>query len=239
MAATSVRTKRKAQAKPDSLSYADFLEARLDEPGRRKGERTRDRLKAATTRLLDRIGYRELRVTDINEAAGVSNALFYVYFKNKEMIAEEVLMDFLSYFSGFADISVRYELPDASIYHGNLNYARMFRDNAGLMRCIFQFADEFPEFAAAWGAWNASWRARVVRSLSRARVAHLDAAELMLATAALGAMVDGVLRQILVQKDATLTPAELKMSAEELALFLTRLWVRGLFVREMAWAPEG
>ncbi len=240
MAALSLKqmtAKRRAKPPAASLSYAALLEAGLASPGRRKGERTRDKLKAATARMLEQVGYRSLRVTDVNEAAGVSNALFYVYFKNKEVIAQEVLTDFLGYFGSFADMQPRADNPEASIYYGNLNYARMFRDNPGLMRCLFQFGDEFPEFAAAWNEWNVTWRARVVRSLSRAKVAFADEQELMLATAALGAMVDGMLRQILVQKDPKLTKGELDMSAEQLALFLTRLWVRSLFTREMSWTP--
>jgi len=219
------------------LNYADVLEAGLGQGDKRKGERTRDRLKAATARLLEQVGYRDLRVTDINETAGVSNALFYVYFKNKEEIAQEVLSEFLVYFAGYANSSERWSSPDASIYHGNIQYVRIFSANSGLMRCLFQFSDEFEEFSKKWSDWNSRWRQRVLNAMRRSESVFVSETDLMLAIAALGTMVDGLLRLILIQKDASLTDAERQLDAEALALFLTRLWVRSLFAREMDWNP--
>ena len=221
------------------LSFAEFLETRLDDPGKRKGERTRDRLKAATTRLLERAGYRDLRVTDINEEAGVSNALFYVYFQNKDVITREVLTDFLAYLETFRSRDSKSKSTEEGIYIGNLRYTQMFKANAGLMRCLFQFSDEFPDFALHWQAWNANWRDRVVRALNRAEeLKQADPTDIMFSVAALGSMVDAYLRMAFIDKDSTLIGVMPEDDVDKVALRLTRLWVRGLFSREMRWPPD-
>ena len=66
--------KRADKRDPESLAFAERLSAAAEAPAKRKGERTRALLKAAAAQLLERGGYRALRVTDINEKAGVSNA---------------------------------------------------------------------------------------------------------------------------------------------------------------------
>jgi AcrR family transcriptional regulator len=240
--ATSARARRALPAKADRpefpLSYGEFLDARLDDPTKRKGERTRDRLKAATVNMLEKSGYRDLRVTDINETAKVSNALFYVYFQNKEEIAKEVLTDFLSYLDTFRSRDPPHTSSEESIYYGNLRYAEMFRANPGLMRCIFQFTDEFPEFAQHWHAWNRSWRDRVIRSLARARGVQFKSQEdVGLAVVALGSMIDGFLRLAFIEGEPSITAPETPADTAALALFLTRMWIRSLFAREMTWSP--
>ena len=52
-------------------------------PGRR-GLATRRRLLDATAELLETVGYRDLKVTDIARAAGTSPATFYQYFPDVE-----------------------------------------------------------------------------------------------------------------------------------------------------------
>ncbi len=215
------------------LSYSEYLESQVQGAGR-KGERTRLSLKAAAARLLDRVGYRDVRVSDINEQANVSNALFYVYFKNKDVIAQEVLAGFLEFLESFRDRDEPAGSVEGAILHGNLRYAEMFKANAGLMRCVFQFSDEFPEFARLWHEWNARWRARVVRSVSRALdAAFEDQVELDFAVAALGAMVDAFLRMAFVEGEPMVAGTELGSSPERLAALLTRLWVRGIFARDI------
>lgn len=222
----------KGAASDIPLSYGDFLALDADDR-KRKGERTRDKLKAAAARLLESQGYRDLRVTDINEAAGVSNALFYVYFENKEVIAKEVLSGFLGFLDTFRERDAGHETVDQAIYYGNLRYAQIFKANAGLMRCLFQFSDEFPDFGNQWRAWNAAWWQRASRSLGRnAEIAFATAAETRLALAALGSMVDGLLRMAMIERDE-----KVSNDPAQLAIMLTQLWVRSLFRRELRWTP--
>jgi TetR/AcrR family transcriptional repressor of nem operon len=211
------------------LSYAESLSAQIA-LAKRKGERTRLRLKAAAARLLGEVGYRDLRVSDIHEDADVSNALFYVYFKNKEEISKEVLDGFLAFLEGFPERERPPETRFGSIAHGNLRYAQMFQANAGLMRCVFQFTDEFPEFAAKWHAWNARWRERTTRALLRQRdIALKDRVEIDVAVAALGSMVDALLRLAFIESEPTIAGTRYASNPAALAELLTKLWLRALF----------
>jgi len=229
------RARNPKDAKPAlPLSYGEYLTGGI-ELLKRKGERTRLRLKAAAARLLDRIGYHDLRVSDIHEEAEVSNALFYVYFKNKEVIAQEVLDGFLEFLEYFPNRDTSSASHEISIYLGNLRYVEMFKANPGLMRCVFQFADEFPEFATKWHAWNARWRARVTRAASRMPdIAFSDPQELDLAIAALGSMVDAFLRLAFIEQEPSIAGTRLGGDPIALANLLTRLWVRGLFATDVS-----
>lgn len=233
---TRAGSARRARGRPDpTLSFAALVAARAEAPGLRKGVRTRLRLKAATVRLLERSAYRELRVTDINEAAEVSNALFYVYFANKDVITLDVMRDFLTHLGTFPRRDAAHPSPQDAILRANLHYTRMFQANPGLMRCVFQLVDEFPAFAAQWHAWNRAWRDRVLRSLARAPgVAIEDPVERRFAVVALGTMIDGVLRRVYVERDPNVAHAALGADPERLARYLTRLWLRALFLGETA-----
>src|SRR5690606_21256618 len=79
-------------------NYADHLAALLEATTfRSKGDRTRFRLKQAAARVLEEAGYNELKVADICAAAEVALGTFYVYFKDKNEIAIEVVLDFLQH----------------------------------------------------------------------------------------------------------------------------------------------
>lgn len=224
------------------LNFAGQLDARAKAKGKRKGERTRDRLKAAAARVLERMTYRDLRVLDIIEEAEVSNGLFYTYFKNKQEITQEVLTEFI-------DLLVPQTPNDAphpvttveAIYLGNLNYTRVFAANPGLMQCLIQFGDETPEFAKLWSDWNDQWHERTLRAIRRRGSEIADGPhDLFASTCALGMMVDGMLRLLYVEHNARAIRAaqEIGDTPDAIALFLTRLWYRALYGKEMTWHPN-
>lgn len=234
------QTKRQSKADP-GLGFAEILEQRALQTSRRKGERTRDRLKIAAARQLETVGYHDVRVSDINEAAGVSNALFYVYFKNKQEISQEVLTEFLATLRppGVREAGMQTH-PADSIYRGNLGYARVFAANPGLMRCLIQFGDEIPEFGRLWNSFNNEWSERTLKALKRSDMLKAGGpSEAYLMVAGLGMAVDGLLRMIYVDRNARAeqAAAELGENPDALALLLTRLWYRCLFCRELDWAP--
>ena len=75
--------------------------AKNDEPQARKaksakGEQARKKLKRACLEVLERVGYHEMKVTDVTKEAGVASGLFYHYFKDLKSLTLEVLTDFVS-----------------------------------------------------------------------------------------------------------------------------------------------
>jgi AcrR family transcriptional regulator len=247
-APTKTTRRRRSDVKPtgksqrESLSFADRLVALADDPTQRKGERTRGRLKAAAARLLESGGYRDMRVTDINENADVSNALFYVYFPNKEKITQEVMTEFLDVLFAHPPRDSAPATIEEAIYRANLDYVQRFAANPGLMRCLLQFGDEIAEFEKLWRERNGRWIERAVKRLAREPDLKVKSvAEIWTATAALGMMMDGILRLIYVEREPKTREHARTIAPDEyrLALFLTRLWIRALFAREMAWSPAG
>ena len=234
-------TKRSAKAERELLSFPDRLAALAREPGQRKGERTRARLVAAAAQLLEQDGYRKLRVTDINEKADVSNALFYVYFPNKDEITKEVMTQFLDVLFSHSARDTAPANVEEAIFRANADYVSRFAANSGLMRCLLQFGDEMSDFEKLWRERNGQWIKRAVKRFSREPdIALKGVAEVWSATAALGMMMDGMLRLIYVEREPVTREYARAIAPNEqlLALFLTRLWVRTLFSREMMWKPQ-
>src|SRR5262249_2696768 len=110
-----------------------------------------------------------------------------------------------------------------------------FAANPGLMRCLLQFGDEIKEFGTLWRESNRAWLQRVVTRLSREpELASMEVDTIWTMVTALGSMGDGMLRMVYIEADSAtrLHARRLPDNPEEFALFLTRLWVRGLFGRE-------
>jgi AcrR family transcriptional regulator len=213
---------------------SQFYRERSLEPGRRKGERTRDALKASTADLLEKAGYLELRVGDICDGARVSNALFYLYFKNKTEITYEILVDFLNIFGNALQPPARARNRFESIYWTTLTYTERFAAQPGLMRCLLQFSDELPQFGKLRNRWSQRWLESIVATLrERGAVDHASDAQLHVEAVALGAMVDGFLRNLYVERDQIVLrwAAEAVPSAIDVAELLSRLWYRAVFGR--------
>ncbi len=61
-------------------------------------------LKEAATRVLERVGYRQMRVSDVTGEAGVATGLFYHYFPDLKALTIEVLGDFMTRFEALEEI---------------------------------------------------------------------------------------------------------------------------------------
>ena len=60
------------------------------EPTTQRGRNTRAKLLAAAREVFSRVGFSDVRITDITAAAGVASGTFYTYFDSKEEIFREV-----------------------------------------------------------------------------------------------------------------------------------------------------
>src|SRR3954465_15562882 len=56
-----------------------------------RAQATRDRLKEACRRVLDRVGYADIKIADVTAEAGVAVGLFYHYFKDLRSLVVELL----------------------------------------------------------------------------------------------------------------------------------------------------
>jgi AcrR family transcriptional regulator len=219
----------------DTLSFRDFVANRQEQDQRRtKGERTRDRIRLATIDALNAIGYRDMKVSDVCERAGITPPVLYLYFDSKLALAAEVLRDFLESFmagagpAGHATGRSAYD----SILAANLNWIAAARANAGLIRCLLQFADDEPEFASLFSEANRRWYERIARAtVARFPDLDIDERQVRLAAYALGGMTDDIVRKLFAAHDPALIALVDHVAPDDAALarFLSILWFRALF----------
>lgn len=229
----------KTAAKAEGVAFRTLLQEKQSaDSGKRKGERTRDRLKLAAVTVLNKLGYQKMRIADICKAAGISAGSFYLYYANKDEITIDVLTEFLdtieeNYRSGPTP-KTAYE----AIYRTNLAYIAAARANAGLLRCTLQFLDETPTFAAHEHRVTHQHMKRTAENILRhADGATPDPDAVMLAAYTLGGMVDELCRRLFVYKDPHLQGVTDTCAPQDEALaeFISVIWHRALYARD----PEG
>ncbi|MEQ9586701.1 MAG: TetR/AcrR family transcriptional regulator [Parvibaculaceae bacterium] len=228
----------------DLMDYTTYLDQRMKREGpKRKGERTRDRLKVAASELLNEESYQELRITDICDRAGIAPGTFYLHYENKQILTIEILSEYVEMWTDLssqttADIDDDGDMFEA-IYHTNLIYIQLAQLNPGLTRCVLQISDIEPEFAAFVHATSSQVYARTVAAI--AKRTRLPSSPLLLLTInALGSMMDDIVRRLFVMRDPHLNSciSEMKMSTEDLAKHLTMIWYRSIFGEDPALNPN-
>lgn len=216
------------------LSYIKRTEKLLrDEPPRRKSVRTREQLKLGAARVLDKRGYHQARVVDITDAAGLSEAAFYTYFKDKRDMTLILLKDVLHFLGGLRhSVSVESGTPFDAIRRANLFWLKAHRANAGLSRCIIQFADQDPEFAHVWRTNNRELFKEAASGLiKRYPEAAIDPDVVLLAVYALGAIQDELTRIICAEDDPAFLALVEKLAPTDvqLAEVISVIWHRTLY----------
>lgn len=199
----------------------------VPEPASSRGLKRRGLIKAASRKVLERVGYRAMKVTDVATEAGVAVGLFYHYFQDLKTVTCEVLSDFLDELS-----ATEHPKPEDrfdAIFFPTLIWANAYEEHPGLMRCLVQVADEVPEFRALWTKHSAMWNRRVARNITRRFPEGQLSEKFSLSIAyALGSMVDGVVNEIYVHRDNDLN--KLLKSPREIAELLSAIWYRALYL---------
>ena len=112
----------------------------------RRGARTRTRLLEAAEDVFAQVGYHEASIVKITEAAGVAMGTFYLYFRSKKEIFDELLRDL--------NRRVRHAMSEASVQGSTrleqevLGFQAFFRftaEHPGLYRVIRQAEFVSPE----------------------------------------------------------------------------------------------
>jgi len=196
-----------------------------------RGEQARARLKEAAARVLERVGYRQMRVVDVTREAGVASGLFYHYFPDLKALTSEVLADFMQRFEAIDEIEQGVAKGDwyARMYAHNRAVVGSFVRNPGIMRCMVQLGDEEPEFGELW---RASYYRRLelfVRALPRLfPPARLSAAQARLVTTMLAGMGEHLLSEYYIVRAPALR--EIDLGEEEMTEWISVMFYRALFL---------
>ncbi len=211
-----------------TLSFVDYLETQLREAApKQKGERTRERLKIATARMLEEKGYHAMRVADVTECAGVAEGSFYIYFRDKKDASLTVLTSLLEDFVNLAGPHQAQRTPFEAIQITNRRWIALCRANSGLMRCIFQLGDEEPDFARLVQQTNRKWYERVALSVLR-RHRNFGREQVLLVVYFLGAMMDEIVRKLIVYPDLEFHKLLKTLKADDAAVAdaASLIWLR-------------
>jgi AcrR family transcriptional regulator len=196
-----------------------------------KGEQARARLKSAALRVLERVGYHQIRIADVTTEAGVTPGLFYHYFADMKTLVLEVLREVVLRNEELD--SIERGLPKGDWYefiHAHILVAmRSYSENPGLIRCIIQVSDEIPEF----GAWaRARYREQLQLFTNHfARLfpqAGLGADKSLLLAYAAGGQAEAIIREYFLYGNDELPPMS---GPEELTEILSVLFFRVLFLK--------
>jgi AcrR family transcriptional regulator len=219
-------------AMPMTTKSSCAFEVALDHQsqGSQKRERTRSRLKQAGCRLLKGQPLSALRVADICAEAEVAHGTFYLYFRDQHAFLTELLDSFVAYLQEEMQTASRAQSSDP-VRAATSAYYRLFIANAGLMKCLVNHLDDFPEARKAFQKLNMEWADRIVKSvenqqLKSGKKARLPRDELMRRAYALGGMVDQYLTSLVLNKDQTLI--SISRDPEAVIDCLSGIWKRGM-----------
>lgn len=197
-----------------------------------RGEAARQGLKEAATRVLDRVGFHQMRIKDVTDEAGVATGLFYHYFKDLRQLVDELLEAHITEFEAV-------EIIEKDVGKGDwfnrlrAHYeicVRVHAEHPGIMRCIAQFSADDPAFRERWK-----------RSFDRRLHLLIDVfpyvfpestlgkAEVELLVHGLGGVGKELMYEYYIDRDPRLR--KVKLSQPAMAEWLAALFYRGLFAR--------
>ncbi len=188
--------------------------------------RSRDKLKGATSELLNERGFRQIRVQDVTERAGVAAGLFYRYFRDLREIVYEVSKEFMEQLNAQTGDLASAAHPYDQIYERHSLALNLFTQNPGIVRCMFQHDGDYPEFGLAWKAAAHDWNLQVADFL-QANIS-IDAEHAQHTAFVLGAMTEGVFFQYLIRHTEDLE--DMGPVPNDIAEMISVMWYRTIFL---------
>jgi AcrR family transcriptional regulator len=202
-------------------------------PRSRKGAATRARLLEAAKGVFEDAGFREARIADIAERAGVSHGSFYHYFDSKEQIFREVADAQEALLTAPGDNGGDGGGPPPSEYErilrANRLYLQRYRDNGRIMGVIEEVSRYDSHVGEARMRRQRHFAHRTERAIRRLKDAGAADPNVdpEIASLALGSMVARFAELWLVEDWGTF---DFDTAAEQ----VTRLWANAIGLREPA-----
>jgi AcrR family transcriptional regulator len=231
------RTKTAPPKLPTPLFRTVDLDAGAGTVPLTKGERTRLKLLQSALDVFRDVAFRDARVSDICKAAGISQGTFYIYFRDKEAIAVELMKLLLDRLTRHVVGTPHMDDPFEAILESNRRYAEFFDQGGQFNRAVMQILDAVPEIKALSADVNSAVAKRIAESLSRRMpgAAGHPKERLALAYAMLG-MIDAIYLGYFSPDSGSLRG--LFSSAEEVVEFASFIWYRGLYGRNPPLRPS-
>jgi AcrR family transcriptional regulator len=220
---------RAAVAAPERNKRKNAVRNTPSAPTTKRGKATRKRLKEAAILVLERHGYRNMRLQDVAEEADLNFSLFYHYFASKAELTYEILSEFVESFVAVDTHNVVRRDPFSAIYAANEIIANVYANSPGMMRCLVHFDEEESKFSDIFRTASLDWHTKIAKSMHK-RFPEIPADEqtLLLVAYALGGMVDNFLFERFVDRNPVLVAAFPDPSSA--ARFLAIIWYRTVYL---------
>ncbi len=219
-----------AEAKNKKQKTAAGIDKKPRKTRKEQAAETKQRLKDATLAVLERVGYRQLRIVDIAKEAGVAVGLFYHYFADLKSITCEVLSDFMNTLTVVTRNSPRGDDLFETLRIQYQILIQHFEQHPGLMRCMLQVSDEIPEFGEIWESANRKWTNSFARYLEQCLGDDRPTPDMCVLMAySLGSMSDTMIYEYYVRRNPDLL-SRIK-TREDLAEILATLTYRAVFLK--------
>lgn len=210
------------------FSFSAFLTSAANQSDLRKGDKTVVRLKLCTCQLLESTRLTDLKIQDVCAGAGIAQGTFYLYFSDRQTLLNTILKEFVEFLRGrMMRKAEAAGSHDESVRGTTMEYYRLFENNAGLMKCIISYFEDFPEISQIASENNRSWIMLNVRSAQKrmqlqGKPNAISEPELYRRYYAVGAMVDQYLSYLFLTNDPQVL--EVSRDAEEVVDTLCYLW---------------
>lgn len=184
----------------------------------------------AAVRVLDRVGFHQMRIKDVTDEAGVATGLFYHYFKDLRQLVDEVLDIHIAEFEA-VDVIEREVSKGDWFNRLRAHYVicvRVHAEHPGIMRCITQFSADDPIFRERWKrSFNRRLDLLVEVFPFVFPDCKLSTPEVELLVHGLSGVGRELMAEYYIDRDPVLRQVEL--SQEAMAEWLAALLYRGLF----------
>ncbi|MFC5523142.1 TetR/AcrR family transcriptional regulator [Polaromonas jejuensis] len=209
------------------LAYRDVLLLQSGQEGLRKGIRTEIRIRWAACALLEELALSGLKVQDICLRAEIAQGTFYQYFPDRDQLLSSLLSDFVAFLRSRTMEATRARDGHAdSVELSTRAYCRLFEQNRGLMKCLLNHYEAFPDAKKILQALNTAWIETVVSSIKKKRKGlsgkKTSDRDLRKRCYALGGMVDQYLAYIYLYEDKDV--ADVAGDLDDVVATLTFIW---------------
>ncbi len=194
---------------------------------------TLKQIERITLELLDRYGYEDLRLSDIEESSGITRGAIYHHYTDKDALIRKVLRDRLETIDdALTIVTAHWGAADISAFDKLLLLARtivgQFAETAGVLSVLHQLENKDLELMAAYDSKWSRWVSMISSLLYRHAGGRIDSpSDLRLIADAFLAMAERLLRDLYVAPFSKLKVAI--KSCEAAAILLAALWYRMAF----------
>ncbi len=200
----------------------------MSSPPTAKGRETRARLLDSARELFGRLGYANVRITDITRGAGLSSGAFYRYFVDRRSLLLVLLEDVTEEAFGFAHYPWDAQRPMESVLQTTQRYFEFYERNRALLGVLVELSQADPEIREIWARSRRAFYARITHALQRGARDGVVRSDIDINVAAelLGSMTEFYAFQRFTLEGDALKP----IPAATAAYTLSTLWASGIFV---------